>query len=319
MAAALAGLKAYQEAERVPSPPAAPVAAAAGRARLLDFGGNGPAAVFIPSLINPPTILDLAEHNSLLRWIAGQGLHPYLVDWDAPQPDEAELTVAGHVETLLLPLIDALRAPAHLIGYCLGGTMATAAAALRTPLSLVTMAAPWRFGGFPDDARDGLTQLWSQAEPMAKEIGALPMEVLQTGFWKLDPARTVNKFEMFGRLDPDSAKASAFVALEDWANDGPPLTYGAGRELVEDLFGHDRSGRSEWNVGGQIVDPNALACPVLDIVSTSDRIVPEATAARAGDVMTLTQGHVGMVVGGRGRTALWEPLAQWLSQVQHRG
>jgi polyhydroxyalkanoate synthase len=318
MAAALAGLKAYQKAGRTPATSPAPAAAGAGRAMLLDYGGDGPAAVFIPSLINPPTILDLAEGNSLLRWLSTQGVHPYLVDWGTPTSDEAELSVGGHVETLLLPLIDTLKEPAHLVGYCLGGTMATAAAALRPPLSLVTMAAPWHFDGFPDEARDGLKQLWESAEPTARELGALPMEVLQTGFWKLDPTRTVGKFEMFGRLDPESDKARAFVALEDWANDGPPLTYGAGRELVETLFCGNAAGQGQWMVGGQSIDPAALSCPTLDIISSTDRIVPEATAARAGDVITLSQGHVGMVVGSRGRTALWEPLASWLSQVQHR-
>ncbi|MGP1282689.1 MAG: alpha/beta fold hydrolase [Parasphingopyxis sp.] len=317
MAAALAGLKAYQHAERPPAPPAVPVVAEAGRARLLDYGGDGPAAIFVPSLINPPTILDLAEDNSLLRWLSGRGVRPLLVDWGAPGPDGADLTVAGHVETLLLPLIDALDEPAHLVGYCLGGTMAVAAAALHPPLSLTSMAAPWRFDGFPDEARAGLRHLWENAEPAAREIGALPMEVLQTGFWKLDPARTVSKFEMFGRLDPGSDKARAFVALEDWANDGPPLTHGAGRELVEDLFCGNATGEGRWTVAGTVIDPAALPCPMLDIVSTSDRIVPEATAARAGEVLTLAQGHVGMVVGSRGRAALWEPLANWLSQVQH--
>lgn len=318
MVAALAGLKAYQEADRVPAPPNVPVAAEAERARLLDYGGDGPAVMFVPSLINPPTILDLAEDNSLLRWLSQNGVHPYLVDWGAPTAGEAELTVAGHVEQLLVPLIDALDQPMHLAGYCLGGTMATAAAALRPPLSLVTMAAPWRFDGFPDEAREGLSSLWEDAEPTAREIGALPMEVLQTGFWKLDPARTVSKFETFGRLDPGSDKARGFVALEDWANGGPPLTYGAGRELVEDLFRGNAPGEGRWTVGGQEIDPAALPCQTLDIISTSDRIVPEATAARKGEILTLAQGHVGMVVGGRGRTALWEPLANWLSQAQHK-
>lgn len=318
MRAALAGLKAYQEATRPPAISPAPIAAETGRARLFDYGGNGPAAIFVPSLINPPTILDLADGNSLLRWLSKQGVHPYLVDWGAPMPNEAEMAVGGHVETLLLPLIDSLDEPAHLVGYCLGGTMATAAAALRPTLSLVTIAAPWRFDGFPDDARDGLKQLWESAEPTARELGALPMEVLQTGFWKLDPGRTVSKFEMFGRLEPESDKARAFVALEDWANDGPPLTYGAGRELIETLFCGNATGKGEWTVGGQSIDPAALSCPALDIISSTDRIVPEATAARAGDVRTLSLGHVGMVVGSRGRASLWEPLAQWLSQVQHR-
>ena len=319
MAAALAGLKAYQKAVRAPATSPVPVCAETGRAKLLDYGGNGPPAVFVPSLINPPTILDLAEGNSLLRWLSKQGVHPYLVDWGAPTQEEAELTIGGHVEELLLPLIDSLGEKSHLVGYCLGGTMATAAAALRPSLSLVTIAAPWRFDGFPEDAHNGLKQLWESAEPTARDLGALPMEVLQTGFWKLDPGRTVSKFEMFGRLDPDSDKARAFVTLEDWANDGPPLSYGAGRELVEDLYSHDMTGKGQWRVGRQIIDPAALPCPTLDIISSTDRIVPEATAARAGDVITLAQGHVGMVVGGRARTSLWEPLVQWLSQVQHKG
>lgn len=319
MTAALAGLRAYQKAQRAPVTLLAPALAEEGRARLLDYGGDGPAAVFIPSLINPPTILDLAKGNSLLEWLSTQGLHPYLVDWGAPTAEEAELSVSGHVETLLLPLLASLGEPAHLIGYCLGGTMAAAAAALQPPLSLVTIASPWRFDGFPDEARDGLKQLWNSAEPTARELGALPMEVLQTGFWKLDPSRTVSKFEMFGRLDPESDKARAFVALEDWANDGPPLSYAAGRELVEDLFCSNVTGTGQWSVGGKNIDPATLPCPTLDIISSTDRIVPEATAARVGDVMTLAQGHVGMVVGSRGRTALWEPLAAWLSEVTFAG
>ncbi len=319
--AALKGLKAYQQADRPPPPPAKPAIAEAGRAKLIDYGRpndpDAPVAIFVPSLINPPTILDLAEENSLLRWLAEQGVRPLLVDWGAPLHDEADLSVGGHVETLLLPLLDALDRPFHLIGYCLGGTMAAAAATLRPPLSLTMIAAPWQFDGFPDEARQGLAELWRSAEPIARELGALPMEVLQTAFWRLDPARTVAKFEMLGRLEADSDKARAFIALEDWANDGPPLTYGAGRELVETLFGANASGEGHWEVGGRIADPAALACPVLDIVSATDRIVPEASASRAGKVLTLAQGHVGMVVGGKARVNLWEPLAEWLSQVQH--
>lgn len=317
MEAALAGVKAYQQARRTPRPGPMPAVASAGRARLLDYGGDGPAAVFVPSLINPPHVLDLAEGNSLLRWLSANGVHPYLVDWAAPEAGEAELSVAGHIESLLLPLLDALDRPCHLVGYCLGGTMTIGAAAARTPLSLVTMATPWRFDGFSDEAREGLAELWQNAQPTSAALGAMPMEVLQTAFWKLDPGTTVGKFEMFGRLDPASDKARGFVALEDWANDGPPLTLGAAKELVEELFGNNVTGEARWKVDGRTVDPHALPCPVLDIISASDKIVPEASAARAGEVLTLRQGHVGMVVGGRARATLWEPLAKWLSQVQH--
>ena len=70
-----------------------PVVAAAGRAGLRDYGGSGPPVVFVPSLINPPHVLDLAEANSLLRWLAAQGVRPLLVDWGTPAPAERDLTL----------------------------------------------------------------------------------------------------------------------------------------------------------------------------------------------------------------------------------
>jgi len=315
-AAALAGLRAYQSAKRHPATEPMPVVASAGRSVLRDYGGDGPPVIFVPSLINPPTVLDLAPGNSLLRWLAGQGARPLLVDWGTPAPDERDLSIAGHVETLLLPLIDALGEPAVLAGYCIGGTMALAAAARapRRPRRLALIAAPWRFGGFPQQARDDLAALWDDAAPVAERLGLLPMEVLQAAFWRLDPARTVTKFEQFGKLDADDPAARAFVALEDWANDGPPLTRAAARELLEGLFRDDLSGRGRWEVGGRAVDPAALAMPILDIASTTDRIVPAASACAAGETLPLALGHVGMIVGSRARTMLWAPLARWLTQ-----
>ena len=56
-------------------------------------------------------------------------------------------------------------------------------------------------------------------------------------------------------------------------------------------------------------------CPVLDIVSTTDRIVPAATAVRVGERLELGLGHVGMVVGSRAPQTLWEALAGWLSRT----
>ncbi|WP_231639156.1 alpha/beta hydrolase [Sphingomonas profundi] len=309
---ALAGLRRYQEAERPPRPPVRPIAAQVGRAVLRDYGGAGPPVVFVPSLINPPGVLDLAEDNSLLRWLAGQGVRPLLLEWGSPVPDERDLSVAGHVERYLLPLIAALGGRPALAGYCLGGTMTIAAAARADVSALVTIAAPWRFAGFPDEARASLNDLWRSAEPAAERLGLMPMEVLQTSFWRLDPARTVGKFERLGRGAMAEAAIPGFVALEDWANDGPPLTLAAGRELLVDLFTGDRTGRGEWIVAGSPVDPARLTCPVLDVISTSDRIVPAASAPGIGTPLSLGLGHVGMIVGGRARTLLWEPLAQWL-------
>jgi len=316
-AAALAGLRAYQQADRGAARQLPAAAHHAGRARLRDYGGSGRPVVFVPSLINPPFILDLGEDRSLLRWLAGQGVRPMLVDWGQPNPDERDLDITGHVERLLLPLIAALDQPPVLAGYCLGGTMALAAASAVPVAGLALLAAPWRFGGFGDAARAEIAALWNAAKPACRALGLVPMEVLQTGFWKLDPARTVAKYEAFGKLDPTSAAARSFVALEDWANAGAPLTYAAGAQLF-DFVEADAPGNSRWTVAGRAVDPAILACPVVDFVSTSDRIVPAASAARLPDTRRLGAGHVGMIVGSRARAQLWEPLAHWLAALGNR-
>lgn len=307
---ALQGLRRYQEAERAapPEPPAA-VAEAMG-ARLRDYGGEGPPVLFVPSLINPPSILDLPG-RSLLRWLAARGSRRVLLlDWGWEVEQRRDLGVAGHVERILLPLIESLGEPATLVGYCLGGTMALGAAARAEVRGVATIAAPWRFSGFPDEGRTGLARLWAAARPTAERLGVLPMEALQSAFWSLDPSRTVAKFEAFAAMPEGGEEDRAFVTLEDWANDGPPLPYAAARELFEDLFANDSTGAGRWLCR----DPAALPHPFLQIVSTSDRIVPAASAAEAGERLELARGHVGMVVGSSAQSALWEPLARWLER-----
>lgn len=290
-----------------------PIVARAGRAALRDYGGGGRPTIFVPSLINPPDVLDLATRNSMLRWLAQHGVRPLLVDWGIATAEERALSVAGHVEAMLLPLIDAVGPGAALVGYCLGGTMALAAAARRTVDRLALIAAPWRFSHYPEPSRTALIELWGASLPLADQLGLLPVEVLQTAFWTLDPTQVIRKYAAFGRLKPRSAAARAFVALEDWSNGGSPLTLAAGRELIEGFIRDDLPGSGNWIVDGAAVRPEALACPILDVTSTTDRIVPMAAAAALGRQTALAQGHVGMIVGSRARAALWEPLAAWLA------
>ena len=321
LASGLAGLRAYQTAQRPAPPPPRPIVARSARAMLRDYGGEGRPVIFVPSLINSHDVLDLLPDHSLLRWLSSQGVRPLLVDWGGPTPDERDLSIAGHVETLLLPLVEAIGKDAILAGYCLGGTMALAAAAIRPPAALVTIAAPWRFAGFPDESRRGLVDLWTQAQPGADAMGLMPLEVLQTAFWRLDPRRTVEKFVAFGRAERSPEATRLFVALEDWANGGAPLTPAAGREMAEDFFRDDLPGSGRWRVAGKAIDPAVLACPLLDIVSSTDRIVPAASAVSGmghGEAMTLGLGHVGMIVSGRARETMWQPLAQWLARSHMR-
>ena len=306
--AALAGLARYQSAERAPRREHRPVVAQRGPARFRDCGGSGPPAVLIPSLINPPHVLDLDEEVSLASAMSGMGRNVLLLDW-GPANARSNLSVAAHVERLLIPLLEQLDEPAALVGYCLGGTMAIAAANLSPVERLVTLAAPWRFSAYPDESRVALARLWLTAGPAATSFGALPMEVLQSAFWALDPARTVAKFAEFGRMEPGSPAARRFIALEDWANEGEALPYPAARELIEDMFAADLPGSGGWHVSGHSAT-DRLAVPTLHCTAGRDRIAPAETVAR-GEEVRIGAGHVGMIVGSS-RTQLHQALAGFL-------
>ena len=306
--AALAGLKAYQSAVRHAAPAPQPEAARVRGACLRDHGGSGPPAILIPSLINPPRILDLDSATSLAGAMSGMGRRVYLLDW-GPADQRGDLSVAGHVEQLLHPLLRSIAEPPAVIGYCLGGTMAIAAAGIVATERVATLAAPWTFAQYPDASRAALAEMWSAAQVASRALGALPMEVLQAAFWSLDPERTVRKFAEFGRLDRESADARRFVSLEDWANEGEALPYPAARELIEEMFGRDLPGSGRWAVGGRTASAD-LGVPALHILAASDRIAPPETAP-AGPHVSLPSGHVGMIVGSA-RKKLHETLAGFL-------
>jgi polyhydroxyalkanoate synthase len=301
--AALAGLRAYERTPRHGRPAPKPEIARVGGAALRDHGGTGPPAILVPSLINPPRILDLDGEVSLAAAIARMGRRTLLLDWGKAD-ERAGLSVSGHIEELLLPLLRDIGEPVALIGYCLGGTMAIAAANLAEVERVATIAAPWRFAHYPESSRRALGEMWRHAQPAAQQFGALPMEVLQAAFWSLDPDRTVRKFAGFGRLDPDSPEASRFIELEEWANEGEPLPYPAAKELIEDLFERDLPGSGRW------LGTDRLSVPALHLTADHDRIAPAATAP-AGQRVPIPSGHVGMIVGSA-RDTLHKALARFL-------
>jgi polyhydroxyalkanoate synthase len=298
----------YEHMPRRDPAPAKPEVARIGAAALRDYGGDGAPAVLVPSLINPPRILDLDEQVSLAAAVARMGRRTLLLDWGKAQ-DRKQLSVAGHVEELLLPLLRSIGDRAAIIGYCLGGTMTIAAANLTRVERVATIAAPWNFADYPVESKAALQDMWRHSEAAAGDLGALPMEVLQAAFWSFDPARTVQKFAEFGTLDPTSLGARRFVELEEWANEGEPLPYPAAKELIESLFGEDLPGSGRWHVDGKRVGEK-LRVPALHFTANHDRIAPAATAPE-GETVAIASGHVGMIVGSS-RARLHEGLSAFL-------
>jgi len=302
-----------------------------GTTSLRDYGAltpsapQGPVVLFVPSLVNRGYILDLAEGNSFLRWLAQAGFRPLLVDWGRPGPAERgfDLTayIAGRLERALDAAVELAGAPVGLVGYCMGGNLALALASRRPKAvkALALLATPWDFHADRPELARVIAAGSAPLLAVADRLGELSTDILQALFFLLDPYLAPRKFLRFAGFAPGSPRELAFVALEDWLNDGVPLAAKVARECLEGWYGENTPGRGEWCVAGEAVDPRKLRRPTLVIVPAQDRIVPPPSAEAlvglipGAERLQPSLGHIGMMVSAAAEAAAWRPLAAWLA------
>lgn len=324
--ALITGIKAYRRHPFRRSNDIAPALWREGVATLLDHGGHGAPVLVVPSLVNRSHVLDLLPEASMLRWLAEEaGVRPLLLDWGWPGDVERSFTltdvVAGRLERALGVAADMSdTGSVAVIGYCMGGLLALAAA-LRRPdrvRALALLATPWDFWAAGKRQAQAVASLLPALDPVLQATGTLSVDAIQTLFALRDPFAVADKYRAFGRRDPGDARARRFVALEDWLNDGVPLPASIARECLAGWYGANTPARGEWRVAGMPVLPEAWRGPTFLAIPARDLIVPpasaEALAARLphAAVHRPAAGHIGMVAGAGADAALWRPLRDWL-------
>lgn len=305
-----------------------PAVWSSGTTRLYDYGvGNGGLPLLlVPSLVNRAYILDLYEDRSFARWMAAQGLWPFLLDWDAPGAAERKFDLTDYVRRLeeaLAAVTDLTGGRPAVLGYCMGGLL-TLALAQRDPAALaglVLLATPWDFHADRPVQAAGVAGIGVAAEGIMAALGELPVDILQMLFAGLDPVLAERKFSAFAALDPESDKAHEFVVLEDWVNDGVPLAAPVARECLGGWYGANSPAAGTWRVDDRVVDPLAVTCPVLAVIPAEDRIVPAASALALSDALPdvrtvrVDAGHIGMMVSHDIDRQLWPEISDWLTRL----
>ncbi|MGI9485086.1 MAG: alpha/beta fold hydrolase [Geminicoccaceae bacterium] len=298
-----------------------------GNCRLIDYGPiDGWPLLVIPSLVNRAYILDLMPGASLLEFLRSCGVRPLLLDWgDGTGPDR-QLSLNGLIQERMAPALSwihyAIGKLPLVLGYCMGGTLATALACRHQDqmAGLALLATPWDFN-HDHRSSDQFMSCCNELASGTSRIGGLPVDFLQTLFAQIDPLNVPRKFAHFARMNPTSDAAVRFVAIEDWLNDGVSLSPEVAAECLRDWYGYNVPARGAWQVGDFIVRPELLDLPVCLVIPDRDRIVPPDSALALGNLIRERElirpkaGHVGMVVGQNAKATLWTPLLLWLRHI----
>ena len=282
-----------------------------------------------PSVINRLYVLDLKSGISVVEVLRNAGHDVYGIDWGEPGAEEVGVGFEGFVQRLshLLEVAcaDAGAPRMHVLGHCLGGTMALALAATddRHMESLILLTAPI---GFHDS---GLLSAWTRApffdaQLVTDAIGHVPAWLTQPAFQVLKPmGQPVKALRLFQSLDKPQF-LEFFRCLETWINDNVSIPSGFFVDLVNVLYKRDALLNDALLFKDGPVHLENVTVPVFVIAAQEDHIVPHASATRGVERMAskvkkvevLPGGHIGVVVGGLARRRLWPELLSWLHEAR---
>ena len=295
--------------------------------------GNGPRhatpVLLVPSLINRHYVLDLLPGKSLAEWLVDKGHDVFAVDWGTPEDEDRFLSfddiADGYLgRALRVASSYSPRGKAHVLGYCLGGTLAVIHAAARPErvASLAVLAAPVRF----DDG--GLLSAWTRTasfdvDALVAATGNVPWQLMQSAFHLLRPTLQLSKAVHVLDRAWDDASLDGFLALETWGSDNVSFPGECYRRYLEELYRGDALARGTFTLSGRPARLEAIRCPVLAVTFEHDHIVPwrstaelvERVSSEDKERVHLAGGHVGAVVSKAASTRLWPVLSSfWASR-----
>jgi polyhydroxyalkanoate synthase subunit PhaC len=279
--------------------------------------------LLVPSLINRWYVLDLGPTRSLIEWLVAQGHLVYCIDWGTPTAEDRYLTwddIGGTYLGRAVRLCARETGQTHVLGYCLGGTLATAyvAAFPDGVASLVALAAPIDFD------HGGIMSLWTRTRSfdvraLVDGLGNVPWQLLQASFSMLKPTNPAAKTMALLDRAWDDEFLDGFLATERWGNDNVAFPGECYARYIEELYRGNRLVAGGFTVLGRPAELGAIRCPVLALAFADDHIVPvasarpliERVASRDKQLVVDAGGHVGAVVSRKAAGRLWPALHQF--------
>ncbi|HET6522299.1 MAG TPA: class III poly(R)-hydroxyalkanoic acid synthase subunit PhaC [Geminicoccaceae bacterium] len=294
--------------------------------------------LLVYALVGRYTVMDLQEDRSLVRNLLRAGHDVYIVDWGHPNRSDRFAGLNDYVNDYLATFVDEIDrrhgvAGPNLLGICQGGVLSLCYTALNPERirNLVTAVTPVDFHADKVEERveHGFMNVWARSlEPgdidrLVDTMGSVPGEFVGYLFSLMTPGRTLTKYNI-DLLDAagDDARLLNFLRMERWLADRPNQPGEAARQWLKELYQDNRLVRKEFVLDGRIVDLGAIRCPVLNIFTESDHIIPPAMSRALKDhvgsddygEVAIKGGHIGLFVSARSLDQVSRTIVDWLAK-----
>jgi polyhydroxyalkanoate synthase len=265
--------------------------------------------LFVPPCINKYYLLDLGKENSLVQYAVAQGHQVFLISWRSAVPETEHLTWDDYLEMgplkaveVVLDITGAERT--HALGFCIGGTILSCAAAVlaaRRQDKLATVTLLTTMLDFSDTGEIGLLiDAGSVAlrEATIGKGGIMPGKELAFTFGTLRANDLIWRYVVDSYLK--GATPDAFDLLY-WDSDsvslpGPMYCWYTRNTYLENNI-KDPGKTTQCGVP---VDLSMISVPFYLLASRADHIVPWKTAFRSID---LVGGEARFVLAASGHVA----------------
>ena len=238
--------------------------------------------LILPAWIMKYYILDLSPNNSLVKWLVSQGHTVFIVSWINPTTKDRNLSLNDYYRLGAMAALDKIscilpKTKIHLMGYCLGGTLAliTASAMARDRdkrlKSLTLLAAQGDF------TEAGELLLFTNKS----EISFLENMMWEQGY--LDTKQMAGTFQMLRSYDLIWSKMiqdymhgerRGMIDLFAWNADATRMPYKMHSEYLEKLFLNNELVSGRFMVEGQTIAAENITAPAFVVSTEKDHVAP---------------------------------------------